>query len=159
MPSGSKKPRRSEPVCSIERCLQILSDRWSFLILREALINGVTRFADFERSLGIAPNILTDRLNAIVAAGVLTKRAYQEPGSRTRFSYHATAAGTQLAVTLAALQQWGDEHNPPPGGPTVVRRSAAGKPLRVGFVDEADGAVPVEDVVFVKTDAYPGGVR
>jgi DNA-binding HxlR family transcriptional regulator len=142
-------------VCSIERCLQILSDRWSFLILREALLQGVTRFADFERNLGIAPNILTDRLNAIVAAGVLTKRAYQEPGLRRRVSYHPTAAGKELAVTLAALQQWGDEHNPPPGGPTVARRSPAGKPVRVGFIDEADRGVPVEDVVFVKTDAYP----
>jgi DNA-binding HxlR family transcriptional regulator len=155
MPPGSRKPRRSEPVCSIERCLQILSDRWSFLILREALLQGVTRFADFERNLGIAPNILTDRLNAIVAAGVLTKRAYQEPGLRRRFSYHPTAAGKELAVTLAALQQWGDEHNPPPGGPTVARRSPSGRPVRVGFIDEADRGVPVEDVVFVKTDAYP----
>jgi DNA-binding HxlR family transcriptional regulator len=155
MRSTSRTPRAAEPLCSIERCLQILSDRWAFLILREALLRDVTRFADFQQSLGIAPNILTDRLHAIVNAGVLTKRAYQEPGSRRRFSYHPTAAGRELAVPLAALQQWGDEHNPPPAGPTVARRSAAGRPVRVGFVDDADRGVPIEDVVFAKTAAYP----
>jgi DNA-binding HxlR family transcriptional regulator len=155
MPSTSRARHSQEPVCSIERCLLILSDRWSFLILREALISGVTRFADFQRNLGIAPNVLTDRLEKIVKAGVLIKRAYQDPGSRTRFSYHATAAGKDLAVTLAALQQWGDEYNAPPDGPTVARRSAAGKAIRVAFVDEAGRAVPVSDVTFVKTDVYP----
>src|SRR5262249_46785959 len=103
-PSTPKTDRHREPDCSIERCLQVLSDRWSFLILREALRDGVTRFADFQRNLGIAPNVLTNRLDNLVAAGVLTKRAYQEPGSRTRFSYHATAAGQDLVVILAALQ-------------------------------------------------------
>ena len=155
MPSKSRTRRSHESVCSIERCLQILSDRWSFLILREALLGGVTRFADFQRKLGIAPNVLTKRLDDLVTAGVLTKRAYQVPGSRTRFSYHTTAAGKDLAVPLAALQQWGDEHNAPPDGPTVARRSAAGKSVRVGFLDEANKAVPASDVIFVKTAAYP----
>ena len=155
MTSRSKARSRPEPVCSIERCLQILSDRWSFLILREALIDGITRFADFQRNLGIAPNVLTDRLENLVNAGVLTKRSYQEPGSRTRRSYHLTAAGKDLVVPLAALQQWGDEHNAPADGPTVARRSAAGKPVRVAFLDEANKAVPVNDLTFVKTAAYP----
>src|SRR3982075_1381812 len=125
MTSRSKARSRGEPVCSIERCLQILSDRWSFLILREALIDGITRFAEFERNLGIAPNVLTDRLENLVKAGVLTKRSYQEPGARTRRSYHLTPAGKDLAVPLAALQQWGDEHTNPPNRPTVARLSPA----------------------------------
>ena len=155
MTSRSKARSRPEPVCSIERCLQILSDRWSFLILREALIDGITRFADFQRNLGIAPNVLTDRLDNLVNAGVLTKRSYQEPGSRTRRSYHLTAAGKDLAVPLAALQQWGDEHNAPPDGPTVQRRSAADTPVRVAFLDETNQVVPVNDLAFIKTAAYP----
>jgi DNA-binding HxlR family transcriptional regulator len=155
MPPKSKTRRSQESVCSIERCLHILSDRWSFLILREALLGGVTRFADFQRKLGIAPNVLTKRLDDLVRAGVLSKGAYQLPGSRTRFSYHATVAGKDLAVPLAALQQWGDEHNAPPDGPTVARRSAAGKSVRVGFLDESNKAVPASDVIFVKTAAYP----
>ena len=155
MTSRSKARSRPEPVCSIERCLQILSDRWSFLILRDALIDGTTRFADFQRNLGIAPNVLTDRLENLVNAGVLTKRSYQEPGARTRRSYHLTAAGKDLAVPLAALQQWGDEHNAPPDGPTVERRSAADTPVRVAFLDETNQVVPVNDLAFIKTAAYP----
>jgi DNA-binding HxlR family transcriptional regulator len=155
MQTSSKPQRRPEPLCSIERCLQVLSDRWSFLILREALLEGVTRFADFQSKLGIAPNVLSNRLETLVKAGVLTKRAYQEPGARKRFSYHATSAGEELAVALAALQQWGDEHNPPRKGRTVTRRSPAGKPVRVGFLDDDDNALAVGDVAFVKTDAYP----
>ena len=155
MQRTSTARRPPEPVCSIERCLEVLSDRWSFLILRESLIEGVTRFADFERKLGIAPNVLTNRLDRLVTAGALTTRAYQEPGSRTRHSYHPTAAGKDLAVPLAALQQWGDEHNPPRRGPTVARRSPAGKAVRVGFLDEADQPVANSDLSFVKTAAYP----
>ena len=154
MPTASKA-RAVAPDCSIERCLQILSDRWSFLILREALMNGITRFAEFERNLGIAPNVLTDRLENLVKAGVLTKRSYQEPGSRTRRSYHLTPAGRDLAVPLAALQQWGDEHTNPPNGPTVARLSPAGKTVRVAFRDEANQPVPVNDLTFAKTAAYP----
>jgi DNA-binding HxlR family transcriptional regulator len=86
---------------------------------------------------------------------VLTRVPYRVPGSRTRFSYHATAAGKDLVVPLAALQQWGDEHNPAPGGPTVVRESPSGKPVHVGFLDDGDQAVTREDVIFVKTAAYP----
>src|ERR1700716_3392354 len=155
MTSRSKARRHPEPVCSIERCLQILTDRWSFLILREALIDKVTRFADFQRNLGIAPNVLTDRLDNLVNTGVLTKRSYQDPGSRTRRSYHLTPAGKDLAIPLAALQQWGDEHNTPPNGPTITRRSTTGKPLRVAFLDETNKTVPVNDLTFVKTAAYP----
>ena len=140
---------RSDPVCSIERCLAVLSDRWSFLILREALMAGVERFADFQHALGIAPNVLTDRLEHLVQAGVLTKRSYQEPGSRARRSYHLTPAGRDLAVPLAALQQWGDEHNPPRGGPTVLRRSPAGRAVQVEFVDDGGVTVRRDDVAFV----------
>src|ERR1700755_3153661 len=111
--SRTKTDRRSEPDCSIERCLLVLSDRWSFLIMRESLMAGVERFADFQRARGIAPNVLTARLESLVDAGVMTKRAYQEPGSRTRRSYHLTPAGRDLPIPLPALQQWGDEHDPP----------------------------------------------
>ncbi len=110
---------------------------------------GVERFADFQKSLGIAPNILTDRLERLVAAEVMTKRSYQEPGARTRRSYHLTQSGKDLAVPLAALQQWGDTHKPPRGGPSVERRSPSGDLVRVGFLDEADSPVSQEDLSFV----------
>jgi DNA-binding HxlR family transcriptional regulator len=142
--------RRPEPDCSIERCLNVLSDQWSFLIIREALMAGVERFADFQHRLGIAPNVLTDRLERLVERGVLAKRSYQEPGSRTRRSYHLTPSGRDLAIPLAALQQWGDQHVPRRAGPTVVRRSPSGSHVRVGFLDDADEPVPPQDVAFVE---------
>lgn len=111
---------------------------------------GVERFADFQKSLGIAPNILTDRLEHLVAAGVMTKRSYKEPGARTRRSYHLTQAGKDLAVPLAALQQWGDVHKPPRGGPSVERRSSSGARVHVCFLDEADSPVPQEDLTFIE---------
>ena len=142
--------RRPEPDCSIERCLKVLADPWSFLIIREALMAGVERFADFQQALGIAPNVLTDRLEHLVDSGVLTKRSYQEPGARTRRSYHLTRSGKDLAIPLAALQQWGDLHAPRRGGPTVERISPSGAHVRVGLLDEADHPVPLQDLAFVK---------
>jgi DNA-binding HxlR family transcriptional regulator len=143
-------------VCSIERFLGVLTDRWSFLILREALMGGVERFADFQRALGIAPNVLTDRLDHLVKAGVLTKRSYQEPGSRARRSYHLTPAGRDLAIPLAALQQWGDLHDPPRGGPSVLRRTRSGRPVQVAFVDDNGAAVPLGELAFVEAGTAAG---
>lgn len=146
-----KSPPRTadEPECSLERCLLVLSDRWSFLIMRDALMVGIERFADFQKSLGIAPNVLTARLEQLVDAGVMTKRSYQEPGARRRQSYHLTQAGRDLAVPFAALQEWGDEHDPPRGGPSMERVSPTGAKVRVGLLDGANSPVPRYDFRFV----------
>jgi DNA-binding HxlR family transcriptional regulator len=141
--------------CSIARTVDVLRDPWSFLVLREAL-DGVTRFADFRAALGIASDILTERLAALVEAGALTREQYQEPGSRARYSYHLTAAGGELAVVLAALQQWGDAHLPWQDGPTIVRSSSrSGAPVHVGFIDDGGREVPADEVTFTRTAAYP----
>jgi DNA-binding HxlR family transcriptional regulator len=155
MASRAPASSATEPLCSIERCLASLSDRWSFLIMREALIDGVARFADFERNLGIAPNILSDRLDRLVKAGLLVQRSYQEPGSRARRSYHPTSSGRDLALPLAALQQWADEHDPPAAGPTLLRRSADGRAVRVALVDESQTPVKVDQLVFDRTPSHP----
>jgi DNA-binding HxlR family transcriptional regulator len=141
--------------CAIARTLAVVGERWTFLILRDAFF-GATRFSQFRRSLGIAPDVLTDRLATLVAHGVLTRATYREPGSRTREEYRLTDAGRELQVVLGALQQWGDTHLPWPDGPTVVRRGPEGAPLHVGFVDERGDEV--DDVTFERTAAYPAGV-
>ena len=143
-----------EQTCSIARSLAVLGERWTFLILREAL-SGTSRFADFRAGLGVAPDVLSDRLATLVAAGVLEKRPYREPGARVRDSYHLTDAGRELMVVLGALQQWGDQHRPYEPGPTVVRRSADGRPLHVAFVDDEGIEVPLEEVRFRRTSTYP----
>ncbi|GAB1824172.1 winged helix-turn-helix transcriptional regulator [Herbidospora sp. RD11066] len=139
----------SEEMCSIARTIEVVGDKWTILILREAALRQVTRFADFRDGLRIAPDILTSRLNTLLDAGVMEKQPYREPGARTRYSYHLTPAGEKLIVVLAALQQWGDEHRPPSSGPSVLRRSADhGRPVRVAFVDDTDAVVPADGVKF-----------
>ena len=141
------------PNCSIARTLELLRDRWTFLVLREAHL-GTTRFADFRRYLGIAPNILTHRLNALVESGLLEKREYREERERTRSSYHLTPAGEDLKLVLGALQQWGDVHVPPEQGPTVLRHAKdSGELVNVAFTTGSGTPVPAEDVSF---DPVPG---
>jgi DNA-binding HxlR family transcriptional regulator len=153
---GAGRDAGTETLCSIARTLEVVGDKWTLLILREAALGDVTRFADFRDRLAIATDVLSNRLAALVEAGVLEKRPYREPGVRTRFSYHLTPAGVQLRLILAALQQWGDEHRPPSVGPTVARRSAdRDRPVRVAFVDDTDAVVPSDGVRFTPTASYP----
>ena len=144
----------TQQTCSIARSLEVLGERWTFLILREAL-SGTSRFADFRAALGVAPDVLSDRLATLVAAGVLEKRPYREPGARARHSYHPTPAGRELQVVLGALQQWGDAHRPYEPGPTVVRRTVDDRPVRVAFVDDEGREVAPDAVRFVRTATYP----
>ncbi|MGA5200673.1 winged helix-turn-helix transcriptional regulator [Streptomyces variegatus] len=147
---GGKK----EALCSIERTLDIVGDRWTLLVLRQVLLYRHTRFADFVKVLGIAPNTLTSRLDTLVEAGILEKRPYRDDGARQRYEYHPTPAGEDLLAVLATLQQWGDNHVAPQGGPTALRRTAEGdRPVSVAFVDDAGRCVPRQDVVFVPSPA------
>jgi DNA-binding HxlR family transcriptional regulator len=142
-------------MCSIARSLEVLGERWTFLILREAF-GGTMRFADFRLALGVAPDVLSNRLATLVDAGVLEKQPYREPGARVRDSYHLTPAGGELQVVLGALQQWGDEHRPFELGPTIVRRTVDGdRPVHVAFVDDTGHEVPLDGVAFVRTALYP----
>jgi DNA-binding HxlR family transcriptional regulator len=140
--------------CSIARSLEVVGARWTLLIMRDALA-GRTRFAEFRDSLGIAPDVLSERLTTLVEHGVMTKEPYQEPGSRQRFSYHLTPAGRDLLVVVGALQQWGDEHLPREEGPTMERRSRTDNALlHVGFIDPNGNEVDLKEVDLVKTAAY-----
>jgi DNA-binding HxlR family transcriptional regulator len=138
--------------CSIERSVEVLGERWTFLILREAH-GGTTRFADFRDSLGVAPDVLTARLEKLVSAGVMERREYKAPGERTRLDYHLTQAGVDLRVVLGALQQWGDVHLPRENGPTVLRRDIrTGLGVGVAFIDDRGHAVETENVQLIRPD-------
>ncbi|HEY7879835.1 MAG TPA: helix-turn-helix domain-containing protein [Streptosporangiaceae bacterium] len=143
--------------CSIARTLGVLGERWTFLILREALL-GATRFAEFRARLGVAPDVLSDRLGTLTEYGVLRREPYQEPGERSRFAYRLTEAGQELQVILGALQQWGDEHLPHPEGPSMLRRRSGpgGAPLHVGYIDDDGREVTLPDVRMIPA-AAPGG--
>jgi DNA-binding HxlR family transcriptional regulator len=124
--------------CAISRSLDVLGEKWTFLIVREAFW-GSTRFSEFKETLGVSSDILTGRLATLVEAGALERRSYREDGSRERFSYHLTTGGRELMVVLAALAQWGDDHRPSETGRTpVYRDSTTHERLHVAFV-AADG--------------------
>jgi DNA-binding HxlR family transcriptional regulator len=126
--------------CSIARSLGVLGERWTFLILREAFL-GATRFAEFRDGLGVAPDVLSDRLATLVAYGVMER----EP-------YRLTPAGRELQVVLSALQQWGDEHLPRPEGPSMLRLvRGTDRPVHVGYIDERGQEVEPRDVAVIAT--------
>ncbi|WP_374771832.1 helix-turn-helix transcriptional regulator [Streptomyces sp. NBC_01310] len=153
MPKQPSGLADDEPACSIERSLQILGERWSLLVLREVFA-GRHKFAEIQSSLGIATNLLSARLKVLVEAGVLHTQTYREPGSRPRQSYHLTAAGSDLRVVLAALQQWGDRHRPRPSGPSALRRArSTNRPVHVGFLDDDGREVPAPDVSMLSDTA------
>ena len=103
--------------CSIGRAMEVLGERWTFLILREAFY-GVRRFSDMQRNLGIARNMLSTRLQTLVGAGVLERRLYQaEPA---RYEYRLTPAGRDLYPSIVTLMRWGDKHLQGELGPPVV---------------------------------------
>jgi DNA-binding HxlR family transcriptional regulator len=141
--------------CSIARSLGVLGERWTFLILRDAFL-GVTRFAQFRDDLGVAPDVLSDRLTTLVEYGIMEREPYKEPGARGRFAYRLTPAGQELQVVLSALQQWGDEHLPFVDGPSMLRRvRGTDRPVHVGFVDERGREVEAGDVAMIPTLAFP----
>jgi DNA-binding HxlR family transcriptional regulator len=144
-----------DSTCSIARSLGVLGERWTFLILRDAFM-GATRFAQFRDRLGVAPDVLTDRLSTLVEYGVMERTPYQEPGARSRHDYRLTPAGSELHVVLSALQQWGDEHLPRPEGPSILRRvRGTDHAVHVGFIDERGREIPPADVDMIRTVAYP----
>ena len=140
--------------CSIENSLGVLGERWTFLILRDAFL-GASRFAQFREHLGVAPDVLSDRLTTLVEYGVMEREPYQDPGARVRFAYRLTPAGRQLQLVLSALQQWGDEHAPGPDGPSMLRRvRGTDRPVHVGYIDEDGREVAPADFAMVPTAAY-----
>jgi len=107
----SPRHRTPEPRCQVVRTLDIVGEKWSLLIVRDAL-RGRTRYSEFRESLGVPTDILSARLLSLVDSGILEKRAYRETGSRERASYHLTEAGRGLQVVIAAMLQWNDRFDP-----------------------------------------------
>jgi len=105
--------------CSIRRTLDVIGERWTLLVLREAF-NGVRRFDRIRARTGISDAVLADRLRTLTDAGVLAAAPYKEQGRRTRHEYRLTARGLDLYPVLVSLLQWGDRHLGDADGPAVV---------------------------------------
>jgi len=107
----------SDQNCSIAAALSVLGERWTLLVMREVLL-GNRRFADIARNVGVAPNILSDRLAILLEHGLLERKLYSEhPES---FEYVPTAKGRDVSPVLVTLMQWGDRYVTPAGGPPMV---------------------------------------
>lgn len=100
--------------CSIARSLEIIGERWTLLIVRDAVV-GLERFEEFQDSLGIASNVLTNRLRRLCEEGVLDR--VSDPERPGRPKYVLTAKGRELGPALIVLMKWGDRHYPTPAGP------------------------------------------
>lgn len=117
--------------CSIAGTLDVIGDRWSILILRDAF-RGVRRFDELQADLGIARNVLADRLTKLVCQGVLTRQQYSE--RPPRFEYRLTPKGVDLSPALVALMRWGDKHLADGEPPLTLLHEACGHPLDQTFV-------------------------
>jgi DNA-binding HxlR family transcriptional regulator len=121
--------------CSIARALEVVGERWTLLIVRDVIL-GLRRFDQLQASLGIARNVLTDRLNRLVEEGILERVRYSERPAR--FEYRLTRRGRELNIALTALRQWGDTYlSEKP--PRLLRRKADRKPVIAALVPK--GAV------------------
>ncbi|MHC5350149.1 winged helix-turn-helix transcriptional regulator [Metapseudomonas furukawaii] len=128
--------------CPIARSLERVGEWWSILIMRDAL-QGLRRFDEFARSLEIAPNMLTRRLNSLVEAGLLERQAYsQRP---LRYQYVPTAKGEDFRVVLMAFVAWGNRHYAQEGESVQLVERATGRPVRQLMADISDGhSIPLD---------------
>jgi DNA-binding HxlR family transcriptional regulator len=135
--------------CSVAQCLEIVGEWWTFLILRDLFL-GYSRFDEFESRLGIARNVLTQRLARLVEEGVVERVPYQERPARN--DYLLTEKGRDLWHVLMAMRQWGDRWAAPAGPPLELVHKACG---------EITNAVPAcshcgEELTLSTVKAIPG---
>jgi DNA-binding HxlR family transcriptional regulator len=104
-------------ICSIARSLELVGERWSLLVVRE-IFHGRRKFSEMQRSLGVARNVLTDRLQGMVDEGILERRPYSEKPER--YEYFLTEKGLDLWPVMISLMHWGDKYEPQRGGPPSI---------------------------------------
>lgn len=152
-----RRPDVSTWPCSVARATDIVGDSWSTLIMREAYY-GSKRYDDFQRHLGLARNTLSDRLNRLVAAGVLTKRLYQDNPPRNE--YLLTEMGREFFPILAALASWGDRWmDQGKGKPVALLHTECGHELQAEVICARCGKPVIsESVEFHIGPGYPAEV-
>jgi DNA-binding HxlR family transcriptional regulator len=131
--------------CSIARALEVVGERWTLLIIRDVFL-GLRRFEQFQQSLGIARNVLTDRLNRLVDEGILERVRYSERPER--YEYRLTQKGRDLNIALSGLRQWGDKYiSEKP--PKLLRRKADKKPVVAALVPKGTAVLRAEELELV----------
>lgn len=131
--------------CSIAHALEVVGERWTLLIIRDALL-GLSRFDEFHRSLGIARRVLAERLRWLVDEEILERARYQERPER--YEYRLTRKGRDLHVALVALRQWGDDYcSEKP--PVLARTKSDRKPVIAALIPKRSDHLRLEEVEFV----------
>ena len=121
--------------CSLAQTLSVLGEHWTLLVIRDAFM-GIRRFDDFQQDLGIARNVLSERLKRLVAEGIFAK----EKGDSGYFEYRLTEKGLELQPVLLSMTHWGDKHKSNPNGKRLIfvdRKE--GKPIQQMAVRARDG--------------------
>ena len=145
--AGALAHRDNQPLgdyCPIERVLGLLKTKSSLLVLREAFY-GATRFDEFTARAALSDATTAAHLSELVTVGILERRAYQEPGQRSRHEYVLTDAGAELMPAIFALLQWGNRHVPPPYPPTL-HHQGCGEPVTVEAHCAAGHHVRADDI-------------
>jgi DNA-binding HxlR family transcriptional regulator len=143
--------------CPIARSLDRVGEWWSILILRDAFY-GLRRFDEFQKSLGVAPNILTRRLNALVQSGLLERRRYSDHPPRDE--YLLTDRGRDFHPVLLALSAWGNRHFAPEGAAVQLVNNRTGALVEPVLVDGATGEkIAGPGFLFVPGPGADDGVR
>jgi len=132
--------------CPMDRALKLIGNRPALLLLREAFY-GVRRFDQLWRRVGVTEAVAAQRLRELVAAGVLEKQPYREPGQRTRYEYVLTPAGHDLMPVVLGLLQWGAAHAPQPGAPVAMTHADCGAEVRATVRCAAGHDVAEADVL------------
>src|SRR3954454_2757634 len=141
--------------CSVARALEVLGDRWTLLVIRDAFL-GVRRFDDFQRDLRVARNVLSDRLQRLVDEGLLERHRYQERPER--FEYRLSEKGIDLWPTVITLMKWGDRYYAPPEGrPRIVRHRGCDGEVTAHLTCERCGANLTAREVY--SEAGPGATK
>jgi DNA-binding HxlR family transcriptional regulator len=146
-----RRDYQGQELCSVARTLEIVGDRWTWLIVRDAFL-GMTKFAEFQSSLGIAPNILGERLNRLADEGILERVLYCERPAR--HEYRLTQKGSDLFVGLNALRQWGDTYlcEKPM---RLLRRRNDGRPVVAALIPEGAPSLTNEEIELVPGPGFP----
>jgi DNA-binding HxlR family transcriptional regulator len=139
--------------CSIARGLDVVGEWWSILIIRD-IMHGITKFDDFQKSLGIPPTTLTKRLNKLLEVGLLEKKQYlQRP---PRFEYFLSESGRDFTPILAALVAWGNKHRSPNGIDTLLVDRKSKQQFEPVVVDKGTGELlTIENMQFCGGPATP----
>jgi len=133
--------------CTIRRTLDVVGEKWTLLVLREAFY-GVRRFDEFAENIGCGRAILSQRLKKLAREGLLAPTPYRDPGQRQRVEYRLTQKGLDLYPALLALMQWGDRYAADAGGPPVaLTHRDCGEPIAVALTCErGHGPLTARDV-------------